>query len=197
MSNPPVKVLGIAGSPREESFNRKLLALAVKMLSEKGADAEIYDVRVKRVPIYDPDVEAESGFPELVKDLRARVLASDAVLFASPEYNAGYTPLLKSIIDWGSRTDPDTLQKNVWRHKVVAMVSASPGAFGAVRGTIALRQTFSHVEALVIPEFTSIAFAHKAFNEDGTLVNDYSVTDLNRTLDNLIEFAAKMRQPLT
>jgi NAD(P)H-dependent FMN reductase len=189
----PLKILGIAGSPRQASYNRRLLALAAKMLVEKGVESEVFDVREKRVPMFDPEVESEFGFPPLVKELRAKIEASDAVLLASPEYNAGCTPLMKSIVDWGSRTDPETGTKNVWRHKVVGLVSASPGAFGGVRGTIVLRQSFVHVEALVIPEFTSVSFAHKAFNDDGTLVNDYSVNDLNKTLDNLIEFAGKMR----
>ena len=188
-----LKVIGIAGSPREASYNRKLLALATKMLLEKGVDADIFDVHEHPIPMFDPNVEAESGIPGIVKTLRAKVAAADAVLVASPEYNAGYTPLVKSIIDWCSRTDPDSGEQNVWRHKVVAMLSASPGAFGAIRSTIALRQTFSHVEAIVIPEFTSVSFAAKAFNEDGSLVNDYSVKDLSKTLDNLVLVASKLR----
>lgn len=187
-----IKVLGVAGSPREGSYNRKLLALAVRMLRDQGVDVDHFDVHEQSVPMFDPDVEAQ-GVPEVVKDLRARVAAADAVLFSCPEYNAGMTPLMKSIIDWCSRKDPETGVENVWKGKVGALVSASPGAFGGARGMIAMRQTLAHVEVFLIPQFTVVPAAHKAFGEDGTLKNERSMAGLVRTLETLVDVTRKLK----
>lgn len=187
-----VKVLALAGSPREHSFNRRLLRLAVRLLEEKGVEVDHFDVREQKVPMFDPDVEVQ-GVPDVVKDLRARVLAADAVLFACPEYNAGMTPLMKSIIDWGSRKDPETGVENVWQGKVGAVVSASPGAFGGARGLIAMRQTLAHVEVFLIPQFTVVPAAHEAFNDDGSLKNERSMAGLVRTLETLADVTRKLK----
>ena len=188
-----VKVLGIAGSPRQESFNRKLLALAAKILAESGVEVEVFDVREQKVPAFDPDVVAETGLPSVVKALRESIHGADAVLLACPEYNAGYTPLMKSIIDWGSIKDPDTGIVNVWKNMVGAVMSASPGALGGSRGLVAVRQTLAHVEVLLIPEFTVVPSAHEAFREDGSLNNERSTNALGVVLERLVNVASRMQ----
>ena len=188
-----IKVLGIAGSPREDSYNRKHLALAAKMLSEMGVENEVFDVREHKVPIYDPDVESTTGMPAVIKLLRDKISVSDAVLLSCPEYNAGPTPLMKSVIDWGSRKDRETGIENVWKGKVAALIAASPGGFGGARGLITLRQSLAHVEVLLIPQFTVVPAAHEAFAEDGTLKNERSAKTLGVVLENLVAVATKMK----
>lgn len=187
-----IKVLGVAGSPREASFNRKHLALAEKTLQEMGVNVEVFDVREHKIPLFDPDVESE-GVPAVVKTLREKVLAADAIVFSCPEYNAGMTPLMKSLIDWGSRKDPETGIENIWKGKVGALISASPGAFGGARGLITMRQTLAHVELSLIPQFTVVPAAHEAFNEDGSLKNERSAKTLRSVLEKLVEVTTKLR----
>ena len=92
-----LKVLGISGSSREGSVNSKLLDIAGKALVEKGADFEAFDLRANPIPMYDLEFEMAQGFPASVKALRDKISEADALLISSPEYNAGYTPLLKAL----------------------------------------------------------------------------------------------------
>ena len=188
-----IKVLGIAGSPREGSYNRKLLALAAKMLAVQGVEVEVFDVLEHKIPMFDPNLGAKGSLPPVVKSMREKILSADAVLFACPEYNAGYTPLMKSIIDWGSTSDPETSLKSVWKDKVGAVMSASPGAFGGVLGLVAIRQSLAHVEVLLIPQFTVVPVAHEAFKEDGSLTNERSASMLGVVLNRLVEVATKLK----
>lgn len=182
-----VKVFGVAGTARVESLNRKLLSLAASIAPEFGAEVDVFDLRLNPIELYDLDSELAAGFPANVKQLRERVLAADAVLFASPEYNAGYTPVLKSVLDWGSRKDGEV--GNVWAGKPVVVITASPGAFGGVRGSIALKQVLLHVGMTVLPESATVAVAHKAFDDNGQLVHDYDAAGLKSAVEGLVKAA--------
>jgi len=93
------KVAGISGSLRGGSDNTATLRAA----QELAPDAlEIEIVTLEDVPLFNQDVEAR-GWPPRVQELRDRIEASDAVIFASPEYNHSVTGALKNAIDWLSR----------------------------------------------------------------------------------------------
>ncbi len=95
----PVRILGISGSQRKASFNTGLLRAAQTMVPD-GVDFQIFDI--KGIPFYDGDVEAE-GDPATVVALKSAIQNSDAVIFATPEYNWGTSGALKNAIDWASR----------------------------------------------------------------------------------------------
>ncbi|MBS1724355.1 MAG: NAD(P)H-dependent oxidoreductase [Armatimonadetes bacterium] len=186
----PLTVFGIAGTAREGSYNRKLLAVAMRKVAERGHAPNLWDVREKRIPMFEHDLEEERGaFPEIVKALRADIKAADAVVLASPEYNAGVTPTLKSIIDWASRTDPETKEPQVWAGKVVLVIGASPGLFGASRVQIALRQTLAHVAAIQLPESLTLSKAHESFDDNGELTAEWAAKGLDKALDAMLAMA--------
>lgn len=189
-----LKIFGIAGTARLGSFNRKLIKVAMGKVKEKGHEPTLWDVREKRVPMFEHDIEEEQGrFPDVVKELRAAIKASDAIVLASPEYNAGVTPTLKSIIDWCSRTDPETKEPQVWPGKVVLVIGASPGQFGAARVQIALRQTLAHVGAVQLAESLTLSKASEAFDADGNLTAEWALKGLDKALDAMIKLAGQLR----
>jgi len=184
-----LKVFAIAGSARSSSLNRRLLRVAIGVLEKNGAEVDHWDVAERPLPMYEQRLEESGRFPDEVKDLRRRILEADAVTFASPEYNAGVTPLLKSVIDWGSRPDPETGQGNVWAGKPVVVVGASPGPFGTSRVQIALRQTFAHVGLLMLGEGLTLMRADKAFDESGALTDETAAKALDRLIHKFVPFA--------
>jgi NAD(P)H-dependent FMN reductase len=121
------KILGISGSLRKASFNSALLRAAVE-LAPAGTTIEIASIR--GIPLYDGDVEA-LGIPAEVAELKNKVVAADALLLVTPEYNNSIPGVFKNVIDWLSRPPADI--PRVFAHRHVALIGASPGRFGTVQ----------------------------------------------------------------
>ena len=94
-----MKILGISGSLRENSFNTALLRTA-RQLAPAGMEIEIADLN--GIPPYNEDVFA-NGFPAAVETFRGQIAAADGLLIATPEYNYSFSGVLKNAIDWASR----------------------------------------------------------------------------------------------
>ena len=98
------KILAFAGSLREHSLSKRVLNVAVEGARAAGGNVTVIDLRDYPMPIYDGDVEAESGPPENARKLKNLMRAHTGIFIASPEYNAAFSPLLKNTIDWVSHT---------------------------------------------------------------------------------------------
>jgi chromate reductase, NAD(P)H dehydrogenase (quinone) len=121
-----VKVLGIAGSLRRDSYNQALLRAAAERLP---AGVELVEFeQLREIPPYDADLEAEQGVPEAVAALREAMREADAVLVATPEYNHSMPGVLKNALDWASRPAGESALTGT----PAAVVGASTGMFGAV-----------------------------------------------------------------
>src|SRR5689334_8728617 len=140
-----MRVLAISGSLRRDGRNTWLLRAAAE-LAQPGIELEVYDrLQLKAVPPYDED-EDTGAAPAPVAQLRAAISGADAVLFATPEYNASVPGQLKNALDWISRP----FDTNVLRGKPVAVVGASKGAFGAVWAQAELRKVLGTIGARVV-----------------------------------------------
>ncbi len=171
-----MKVLGIAGSLREGSYNVALLRQAAELLPA-GVELELYR-DLKRVPPYDEDDDGPQAAAE-VEELRAAISDADALLIATPEYNASIPGQLKNALDWASRPVGVSALKN----KPVAVIGASQGMFGAVWAQAELRKVLGTSGARVIGDELPIAHAHEAFDDDGRLRSD----ELRAALAGLLE----------
>lgn len=120
-------LLGLSGSLRSGSYNTALLRAAAGLMPA-GSTLEI--ATLHGIPLYDGDVEAKDGIPPAVQALKARIVACDALLIATPEYNNSIPGVLKNGIDWLSRPASDIGQ--VFGNRPVAVLGASPGGFGTV-----------------------------------------------------------------
>ena len=123
----PIKILGISGSLRRQSFNTVLLRTMQSMI---GSDIELEVATLHGIPLYDGDLEEQEGLPQAVRDLKARILANDGLLLASPEYNNSIPGVFKNAIDWLSRPPADI--SAVFNNRPVAVLGASPSAFGTI-----------------------------------------------------------------
>ena len=155
------KVLVFSASLRKDSLNRKLAALAARTAESAGAIVDVASLDDFGVPLYDGDVEIAQSIPAGAQELRKRLLANDAFILSSPEYNGSMPGVLKNLIDWTSRFRPQPFDQ---RHGL--LLSASPALAGGNRGLWALRVPFEHLGARIYPDMFSLAMAHKAFNGD-------------------------------
>jgi len=174
-----MQLLGVAGSLRGDSYNRKLLRAAAAQLPPEVHFTE-YD-RLKLIPPFDEDDEPAP--PLAVTHWREAIDGADAILFATPEYNSSVPGQLKNAIDWASRPVNDA----VLRNKPVAVIGASTGSFGALWSQADLRRTLGAAGARVTDRELPLAAADEAFNEDGTLKDHDLTLELDAILAELLE----------
>jgi NAD(P)H-dependent FMN reductase len=121
-----MRILGISGSLRTASYNTALLRAAAARLPE---GVEMTVATLHGIPLYDGDVEAR-GMPNAVTALKERIVASDGVILATPEYNGSLPGVMKNALDWLSRPPEDLAR--VFAGRPFALAGASPGGFGTV-----------------------------------------------------------------
>ena len=167
-----VHILAFAGSARSNSWNKKLVRIAAKGARAAGAEVTDLDLADYPMPIYDGDLEAAEGQPANAKRLKKLMINSHGFLIASPEYNSGYSPLLKNTLDWVSRPIPEEPSLLAFAGKVTALMSASPGSLGGLRGLAQLRQVLSNIQVLVLPGQVTVPLAQNLFKKNGYLEDE-------------------------
>ena len=183
------KILAFAGSTRVGSFNKKLVKIAAASARAAGADVTELDLRDLPMPLYDGDLEAKEGMPPNAQKFKAFMLAHQGLLLSSPEYNSGISGVLKNAIDWASRSAPGEAPLACFVGKVAALMSASPGALGGLRGLVHVRSIFGNIHVLVLPDQVSVPRAHEAFSPEGTLKEpkqQASIEQLGRDLATIL-----------
>ena len=194
MSRPP-RIVAFSGSARRESLNARLVRVAAADAEAAGADVQLVDLADYPMPLYDGDLEKDSGLPKAARDLKALMRDSDGLLIASPEYNSSITPLLKNTIDWVSRAESkDEPGLVAYRGKVAALLSASPGGLGGLRGLVHLRAILGNIGMHVIPQQRALSRAGSAFDETGALVNDADRASVRTVAVSLVDCARRLMQ---
>jgi chromate reductase len=180
-----VTILGIAGSLRRASYNRSLLRIA-QSLTPRDATLEIF--QIDDIPGFSQDLELNP--PAKVAELKARVRAADAILFATPEYNYSIPGVLKNAIDWASRPYGDS----AWDGKPVAVIGASIGMTGTARAQYHLRQSFVFLNMYPLnqPE-VMIANAASKFDEQGNFTDEKGKELIRLLLSKLVEWTRVLR----
>jgi chromate reductase len=170
-----LKLVGLSGSLRKDSTNRKLMNEAARRF---GA-AEFVEGNL-RLPLYDGDLEAE-GIPADVQELSDLIASADAVLVVTPEYNRGISGVLKNALDWVSRTEGAP-----WADKPVVVMSAAAGRSGGERGHLMAQESLMPFSPrlLVGGEF-QLAQSFSQFDEDGRLTNERAAQSLDALMGRL------------
>src|SRR3954451_11123452 len=174
-----MRVLGISGSLRHDSWNAKLLEAARELLPG-DAELELYD-GLKAVPPYDEDDDTADA-PVAAAHFRAAVAGADAVFFSTPEYNSSVPGQLKNAIDWASRP----LATNPLRNKPAAVVGASTGMFGAVWAQAELRKVLAATGSRVAEGEVALGHAQTRFDDDGSLNDPNLLEELRAVAQALL-----------
>jgi chromate reductase, NAD(P)H dehydrogenase (quinone) len=193
------RILAFAGSARRDSLNKKLARVATEAARAAGADVTYLDLQDYPMPLYHGDLEAAEGMPANAARLRELFMQHDALLIASPENNSSVSALLKNTLDWLSRSIADGKGDNSglapYRDKVAALMAASPGAFGGVRGLSHLRQILATLGVTVLGTQLALPRAHEAFDDAGALRRSDTQESVRRLAGALAEAAARLRVP--
>lgn len=181
-----IKILGFVGSLRKGSYNKALMRAAVELVPD-NAEIEVFDLA--GIPPFNQDLENQP--PQILKDVKAKIKAADALLIATPEYNYSIPGVLKNAIDAASRLYAD----KVFDGKPVAVMSASIGRLGGARAQYHLRQSFVFLNMYPInlPE-VMLAQADKNVDADGNLTNEDTRKLIRQLLEELVRWTKKLNE---
>ena len=182
--SPTVRILGMAGSLRKNSYNRAALKIA-QQLTPSNAIMEITELDT--IPLYNQDLDMH--MPQSVLEFKGKIEATDAILFATPEYNHSISGVLKNAIDWASRP----YGKSSWDSKPVAVMGASSGAVGTARAQEHLRQIFGtlNMHPLNRPEVLISRSAEK-FDKGGNLADEMTRTKIKELVRALVDWTIRL-----
>ena len=175
-----MKFIILSGSLRKESFTTKL---AKGFIEHVPAPHEATIIDISNLPLINEDLEID--LPQTVSDLHTSIKAADGVIFATPEYNRSYSPVLKNAIDWGSRPDGE----NAWEGMPAGVVGSTLynlGTFGAQQH---LRQVLMYLDmpTLQQPEFYLEKAAEK-FDEAGNLIDEHTKEKIDEFWASFIDW---------
>jgi len=170
MTETGIKILGLSGSNRADSFNTQLLSVALERAKRQGASITQLDLGAINLPFYNGDLEASSGLPDTVLDLKKQFEAADGLIISTPEYNGFFPGLLKNCFDWLSRrTGPEDPILSAFDGKIAGLMAATVGGSGGIRSLTSLTTQLHYLGVTVLPRPFSLTHAGKTFNDNGSL----------------------------
>lgn len=186
-----VKVLALAGSYRKNSYNARVLNIAVSGAREAGADVTLLDLNDYPMPIFNADEVEKNGFDDAAYRFQDVLSKQSAFLIASPEYNGSLPGGFKNAIDWASRANDRYKMYEVFRGKTAAIMTASPGQFGGLRCLGDLRGVLTIMGVNVLPSEIAVPFVGQKFEVDGIEMTDEKAKKLLENLGASLVAAAK------
>ena len=185
-------ILAFAGSTRAASLNKLLVSEAAVLASAAGARVTQIDLADYPLPLYDGDLEEEQGLPDNARKLKTQMIEHNGFLIAAPEHNGGITAVLKNTIDWVSRPQPDEPPLIAFRGKSAALISASPGPTGGLRGLVIVRMILGNLGVLLVPEQKTIPRANQAFDDAGRLNEQQDRDAVRAVTDKLVALTGQL-----
>jgi len=187
------RILAFAGSLRRNSWNKKLARIAADAARAAGGEVTLLDLADLPMPLYDGDHEESQGLPENAKRFKRLMMEHSGLLISCPEYNSSISAVLKNAIDWASRQEAGETPLQCFDGKVAALLAASPGALGGLRGLVTVRSILGNIRVLVLPEQLAVAKAHEAFTEDGKLKDAKQQASVEAIARRLVTVVALLR----
>jgi len=185
----PVRLLGISGSIRRGSYCTAVL----RSLQENMRPSTHMTIfALDRIPPYNEDEDGDSP-PSPVAELRAAIVAAEALVVISPEYNHGMSGLLKNAIDWVSRPGYASILKD----KPVSIMTAGPSMLGGVRAQAQLRETFAATVSRVMANRQVVIGEAARKVVDGRLIDRPTLDFALSAVDLLLEEAVALRAKRT
>jgi chromate reductase, NAD(P)H dehydrogenase (quinone) len=180
-----IKLLGISGSLRAQSYNSGALSVVGSVLPE---DMEFGVASLSDLPFFNADVE-QRGFPAVVESFRRNVAAADALIFAVPEYNFSVPGVLKNALEWLSRPpNPPT------NGKPCAVFGASVSPLGTARGQFHFRHICVSLNMIAVnTPHVDIANAKTKFDAQGRLTDQASIDLIRQLVGELRNLTVRLR----
>ncbi|MBC7941218.1 MAG: NAD(P)H-dependent oxidoreductase [Chitinophagaceae bacterium] len=176
----PLRILGIPGSLRQQSYSRAVLTAAQRLVPSI-ASLDLFDLH--DIPPYD---RSSAEMPAAVLELKRRIRAADAVLFSVPEHLYSASTVVDNAIAWAAAPDHD----NAWVDKPAAVVGASDGWRGTALAQHHLRCKLADLQMRPLRQVEVVVReASSAFDRRGDLVNAVTRDMLSELLADLVGLA--------
>ena len=178
-----MKFLMFGASLRKDAWNKKLIDLTGRLVTDLNHTAKMLDFSELNMPLYNADIQNSEGFPKATTQFIERLQQTDGLIISSPEYNFSTPGTLKNVIDWVSRANPMP-----WRNKKILLMSASMSLVGGNRGLWATRVPLECCGAHVYPDMFSLATAQDSFASTGNLKDAELQKRLQGTVEGFIHY---------
>ena len=188
------KILAFAGSTRTNSYNKLLVRNAAHIAEQQGATVTLLDLRDYPMPLYDGDLETNSGIPACALELRNLMKENHGILLSCPEYNSAISAVLKNTIDWISRPLPGDPPLVAFSGKTAALLAASPGALGGIRTLASVRSILANLGMIVIPKQYAHGNAKDSFDPDGNLISDSAQNRVSAVVEQLMQITLGLQE---
>ena len=170
-----VKIVGLCGSLRKNSFNRKLLFEAVRLYG----NCDFTEANLN-LPLYNGD-EENIGKSKSVLKLHQDIKLADGIIITCPEYNKGISGVLKNALDWVSR-----IPGSVWKGKPVVIMSAAAGRSGGETAQYMVRACLTPFGPRIITfPIVCVAQASQQFDETGQINSERYLISVSEAMQNL------------
>ena len=156
-----MKILCISGSLRRGSFNTRL----IRAIRNSAEHIQIELATLHEIPLYDGDVESESGIPPAVEALREHIKSADGLIIAMPEYNAGMPGVLKNALDWLTR--PPKEMGSTFSGRPLALAGATPGGLGTALAQAGSLTVLRQLKVRLFPDHLRVSSASDRLNSEG------------------------------
>ena len=186
------RILAFSGSLRTSSWNHRIAELSAKAASDAGADVTMLRLRDYPLPVYDQEIEASTGLPSHVVDLKKLFRETDGFLIASPEYNGSISAALKNVIDWVSRPEDGHPNLVGFKGKVAGLLACSPGRLGGLRGLAQLRIILSSIGTIVLPDQVAVPGIHDQFKDSDVIGDEGMQQAVERVGQQVAQVAAAL-----
>lgn len=177
-----LKIQSISGSLRRDSFNTRLIQ-AMVAVAPNTVSIEL--ATLHHIPLYDGDIESESGIPQAVEVLRDQIKASDGIILAMPEYNAGMPGVLKNALDWLTR--PPKEMGPTFFDRPLALAGATPGGLGTALAQAGSLTVLRQLKVRLFPDHLRLSSAADRLNSGGEPDPDLT-KQLTRWLQAYVRF---------
>jgi len=188
------KILAFAGSGRKNSYNFIIAKCAAEGANVDGVEVTVIDMSEFDMPIFNEDLEAEKGMPANAKKFKQLLMSHDGFIIGNPEYNSGYSALIKNAIDWASRMEDGEKPLQAFKGKYAAIIAASPGGLGGIRGLVPLRMLLGNIGMHVLPNQLAVSGVAKLVDENHNVTDEKTQKNLHgigRSLAETLLQAAK------
>jgi len=184
-----LKALGICGSLRQDSYNNRLLAIAMEMAAGEGAIVEQLDPKSLQLPVFDHDLTSDGSVPASVEVVFTAFRAADMLLIASPEYNHSIPGGLKNLLDWVSTDRPS------FQNKTAAIFGASTGLYGTIRMQPHLRIVLGALDIITLPQpQVFLRSAASAFSPEGSMMEKKTEAQLRSLIRRTISLTRQVKE---
>ena len=171
-----------------------LVRNAAHIAEQQGATVTLLDLKDYPMPLYDGDLETNSGIPACALELRNLMKENHGILLSCPEYNSAISAVLKNAIDWISRPLPGDPPLVAFSGKTAALLAASPGAIGGIRTLASVRSILANLGMIVIPKQYAHGNAKDSFDADGNLISDSAQNRASAVVEQLIQITSGLQE---